>query len=608
MRINEQVMVSGGPGVRACVLAAALVGVSGCASLGAAEERNVRNVLHSERFVQHREVTRLSLGEPAAWATADRVSASVQQTWACRGAYREKVATTTITSHATKNVAVETILGLGLAAVGGVALAVAPGLSNTEPEPSESSPRERALILGGVGVGTGAILVGHAVWVSVKASDHESDAVLTEEVRAPDRDGKECGREVAGAGSVVASWGRREIALGQFPSGAVALNLRSNRDALCGDPNAGHESAKLTFVLGANDAVSIPLGEYPLKHCVMATTARRKLRLADTQLAGEVDGRRVAQAVKLIDDAGSLVSGLPPSDPDSGDLQLEVARLRTGVASKAEAVLKSLVVQSVEQIDAVAADAASSALAALDVSRVSNSEEATRKVLYAAFGRQRGERSYAGLVLLVEGDRGAKGCLQTVAGCPEGLPRERWQELVEPLVRSVAEAAEQSSSKLQTATKDLAKSQTPKTLRAFDAAASQAKTSVGACQLPLGALGAACSRLRESEREADAFVTLRGSELRALRQQIADKQRAEELKKTATRWRRHFAECSRLEQGERTAEAVGFCDDACEAVRRRMDAERMRLRKFEYFEIVDDPSLLGKLADECRAASCDVCP
>ncbi|MDF3069622.1 MAG: hypothetical protein K0R38_5223 [Polyangiaceae bacterium] len=589
-------------------LMALFPGFVGCASVGPAQQTSVRNVLHTEKFIQAREAQRLSLKQPVSRPNPDWLSARVDQTLVCQSAYRDRVATRTVTTRPIKNAAAETVLALSAAAGGGIALAVSPGLSDVKPGPSDSSPQETARLWGAVGLGTGAVLLGHVIWVAAKSSDEESEPVITEEVRTAGSRPQDCGTEAAGPGVVRARVDERVIELGQFSSGVVELNLRSRPDSLCGDPNAGDRAAALEFVLSAGAGVTISLGEYKLKHCVAATAARRKLRLAETQLAGGVDGKRVAQGVKLVNDAGALLETLPSSDPDAGELHVEAVRLRKLAEAKAAAVSHSLVQDAVTKVDAKADDAVVSSLEAIEVSALSNTQDEARGAIYAALGRQRGVRAYSQLTLLMDGDQIARGCLESSSRCPAGLARDQWLMLLQPLTQSVAEMVAKQAASLEAATTGISKSLNPKTLAAFDTAVAQAKASAPACQRSIEALQGACGRLVDVDADASAFGEANDARLRKLRQEVAAKQRADDLRKTTLRWRRHFAECSHLQQGVRALESISYCDGACQAVVSRMRAQNERLRAFEYSEIVDEPQALQKLVDECNAAGCAACP
>jgi hypothetical protein len=589
-------------------LIALLAGTAGCASVGPAQQNTVRRLLHSEQFVQERVAQSLSLKRPVSRPTTDWLSARVDQIMVCRSAYRDKVATTTITSYPTKNMVIETILGLGAAAGGGVALTASPGASDVKPGPSESSPRETARVWGALGVGTGAVLLGHVVWVAVRASDEESDPVVSEEVRASTRAGQNCGTEPAGAGAVWARVDGRQVKLGDFSSGIVELNLRSRPEELCGDPHSGEKSAALAFVLNSGDHFKMALGEYELKHCVAATTARRKLRLAEAQLGGEVGGTRVAQAVRLVKDADALVESLPPSDPDVGELRVEAVRLRDLALTRARAVSQSLVKAAVAKVDANAEDAVALSLEAINVSILGNTRDEARGPIYAAFGRQRGLRAYSQLARLADADGPALACLQEGSGCAPALTQEKWLDLLGPLMQSATEIVAKQAVNLETATKGLNKTLNARTLAAFDESVAQAEASAPACRLAMGAVQAACMRLTAAEAGARAFADASDARLRTLRQHLADKQHAEDLQKTTLRWRRHFAECSHLQQGVRALESISYCDGACKAVVSKMRAQHEKLRSFEYSEIVEDPGALQRLVDECNAAGCETCP
>jgi hypothetical protein len=589
-------------------LLVALPGLAGCASMGPAEQRQARHVLHSERFVQTRSPQRLSLERPVAHPGADWISARINQTSMCGSAYRERVATTTVTSHQTKNIAIETVVALGVAAAGGVALAVSPGMSDVTPPGSESSPRETARALGALGIGTGAVMLGHVVWVAVAASDKESEPMVSEQIRAASGVKQECGTERAGPGALVATLDRKEIKLAAFPAGALDLNLRSKADLLCGDPNDSGSSAALEYVLEADDQVRIGLGELALRSCVTATAARRKLQRADTQLTTTVDVRSVALAVKLLREAESLVGTLPAADSDLPELKAEVARLKTAASDKAAAVAEAATKEALGKIEAGAEDAAPSALAAIEVAMLNATQDRARSELYGAFGRQRNASRYSALAYLIDNDRGARDCLERRSGCSAALGSDRWQELLSPLVESASEAVGQRVAKLQTATKNIEKTQTAKTLASFDDATAQAKAAAALCELPLGSLVASCASLTESRAQAQAFADGREAALSKLRKEIAEKQRAEALRNTSARWRRHFAECSQLQHAIRALESVSSCEASCQAVIAKMRTQREKLRSFDYTEIVDDPAALQKLVGECQESGCETCP
>jgi len=282
--------------------------------------------------------------------------------------------------------------------------------------------------------------------------------------------------------------------------------------------------------------------------------------------------------------------------------------LHNVAATKAKAVSDSLLREALAKIDAGADDAVSAALELFDLASVSNNQDATRAAVYSGFGHQRGLRGYAGLASLVERDRGARDCLERNVGCSAELTREKWMDLLSPMIQSVTPIISQQAARLETATKGVTKGITTKTAAAFDEAIAQAKASGGACSFSPGSLEASCKRLADAQSDANAFVAAHEADMSQLRKEAAEKQRTEEQKKTTTRWRQHFAECNQLQQGIRAVESLSSCEGPCVAVVKRMRAQRDKLRAFEYSEVVADPQTLQMLVAECNAAGCETCP
>lgn len=593
-------------------LAVALPATIGCATIGPAEERNARTVLQSERFVQERVPARLKLKGESHWDTPDLLLASVDQENTCQDGYREKVSTTTITSHKTKNFGVEALIGLGLGAAGGVALAVAPQLSDVSTDPNKESPRNTAQLWGGLGIAGGGVLLGHVAWAALASMDKESEPVVTHEVRASGEKPRECGSQVAGPGDVLATVGRRSITLAAVDSGkGVAINPRERADELCSDPTVQDEKAIIKYVLRSDAKMSVEIGTYTLRRCVAATTARKKIRTGSTALGSANDARQIAQVLRLLAEAQDLTASLPKNDPDKSALEEQLTKVKAAAGKKGVAVLAPLLKQTLARVEADTASAVQPALDTLEVARIANSQDDVRQVLYEAFTARTkalGFSGYVALSNLLEGDTPTKACLESGTQCSPALPQAKLVTLIEPTIKGGSDAVGTDAAQLTAATKAVAKAQTAKSVKAFDAALAGTRASVSACKNPLAGLKASCQPLLAADDAASSFASINSSQLTRVRDETAASERAASLKRTTQRWRTHFAACRRLQDGVRAVDALSSCDSGCQQAISRMRAEAVRLRNFTYSESVDDPVVLRGLTDECNAAGCETCP
>lgn len=598
--------------VQCLYLGLALAAFTGCASVGPPEQRSVRSVLQSEKIVQPGAPTRLLLKGESHWDTPDQLLVSVEQENSCSDSYREKVATTVVTTRKTKNVATEALIGAAVAAAGGVALAVMPQLSDVPSSGSETSPRENARNWGIIGAAGGGLMLGHVVWVSLASMDKSSEPVITHEVRASGEKPRPCGTSPAGPGIVLATVGNRTVDLGTFETGKeVSVRPRQKADELCGDASNQDDKAFLEYVLKADGKKRVEIGQYSLRRCVSATLAARHLRDAELALGSARDAEQVGRALRLIAEAEQLISSLPRKDPDRGNVEARIGKAKAAAADKASAVLAPLTKQALEKIATDPSGGVQIALDALAVARVANSFDETAKPIYQAYASHKKIQGVDGYIVLkkvLDGDGSTKTCVETGDGCSTLMTRERLLALLAPAFQSASDAIARVAAQVDTAAKAVAKAQNTKTVTAFDGALAAAQPAGAACVGPMTALQTTCQRLNEADLAASSVARAHESQLAKLRKEIADRQRAETLKRTTRRWRAHFAECRRLRDGARALEAISNCDANCQRVVQRMRAERQKLQSFSYPEVIDDPQVLSSLADECGAAGCESCP
>jgi hypothetical protein len=584
----------------------------GCASVVGSHERQVKTVLSSKSVVKERFVTGLFWTREPEWQTPDRLTVELFQHNGCRAGFEDTVSTTTVTSTETKDVGLVTAWGLGLAASGGVALAVSPSLSDQKSTDDKTSSRESAVALGAVALGAGVLMVGQAAYIALKSADAESEPSISHQVRAESGPVHACGSAVAGPGKVVAHLDDKSYDLESFSSGkGLLIAPRQYAQQLCRDRGDVKKSVRLEYVLAGTGNVRLVLGKYRLLACVSATVASDQTALATSLLTGQSDAEVVARAVRLMQDAEELAQSLPQTDPERSSVVGKVANGKALARARASELLSPLFKKALVAIDADVSTAVPAANDALSVSALTDDAVGYWRKVYQAFVARAAHRGFEGYELvqkLLVADTVTNSCL-TSANCPHWLKQEEARAALDPAAAEASNAIALGTKKLDGANVAVTKKATVASVRNFDEAVMRTRGMVSSCRSGAPALSTeTCANLLQADARASVTLARDESKLTQIRNDEARAQHLMRQKDAVQAWHQHFAECRRLQSGIDALEAVSICNDACQKIVGKMRQERERLRGFSVDELVIDPVALGKLRTECSQASCEACP
>lgn len=594
------------------LVSTALVLTTGCASVLPPETSTVRNVVRSESIVQAQRPMGVRLKGSVLWVTPDRLSVSIDQITGCDDGYRDTVQTTRVVSRETKGLGTEVGVGAALAGLGGIGLVVAPGLSD-QASGSDASPQDTAITWGAIGLATGAIILGHAVYIAAKGADDVSEPDTTIERRSAGRPLRACGTTAAGAGRIVAEVADRstEITTVQGGSG-ILIEPRAAATRLCGDPADINKVATLRYFSANNDNLNVVLDKYPLRRCVVATVARKKFAAADSALSNAKDTPTLIWAFQSLDDATAGARSLPTTDPERAELLLTATRLSGLAVNRAKVLTAPLVDEATQAIDVNVLTSAQSVAKAMRVARLADDGAARWKQLYGRFvarAKERGVAGYAATQELLVADGQTRGCLFGVDGCAPS-EREEARRTLSPVSDAAATSVEKQATELRAATAALAKQVNTKAVQRCDRALENARDVRKVCAQGdlLSPMDAQCAAFTAADSNLSAELTTHATRVAEIRAASAQDERRRTTERAAKAWRTHFGECRRLISAIQQLQGLSSCDAACQQVRTRMVAERARLANFHVDDPIDDSKLRETLSSECGKAGCEACP
>jgi hypothetical protein len=586
--------------------------MTGCASVLPSETSTVRNVVHSDPIVQAQRPMAVKLKGAGMWITPDRLSVSVDEVTGCDDGYRDTVESTRIVTRKTKGLVAEVGLGLTVAGVGATGLLIAPQLSD-QATGNDKSPREIAITWSAIGLAAGAVILGHAVYVAAKGADEVSDTETTIERRSAGRPLRSCGTGPAGPGKVIARVDGRSVELGTVNGGnGLVIEPRDVATRLCSEPDDAPKIATLRYVLNKNNELSVELAKYPLRQCVSATVARKKLAAAESALSNTKDTPTVIWAFQSLEEATAAVRILPVTDPDREDLMTTAARLNGIARNRAKLITATLVDDASQAIDTDVLTSVRSVSMAMRVARLADDAAARWKQIYGKFvsrARDRGIAGYAVTQELLADDAATRGCLFGKELC-EPITRDEARQTLGSVAEAAATAVEKQTAELRAATGELAKQVNIKSVQRSDRALENARPVRNVCTHGdlISPMDAQCSLFMLADAGLSDELTAHATSVTEIRANLAEQERRRANERIARAWRAHFAECRRLVSAVQQLQSVASCDNGCEQVRARMIAERARLASFRLDEPVDDPKLGESLRDECANAGCEACP
>jgi len=141
----------------------------------------------------------------ATWEAGDVLAAEITREVVCHDGTEEKVARSTLTAYKTQGVVLDIVAGVIGMAAGGIAIAMAPSISDKDETGSDGeskgSPRSAAYGLGALGLGFGVGFAGHGIYIAARGIDDETD-IKTGFESSPTGDTRVCGTAAPGAGVV----------------------------------------------------------------------------------------------------------------------------------------------------------------------------------------------------------------------------------------------------------------------------------------------------------------------------------------------------------------------------------------------------------------------
>lgn len=494
-------------------------------------------------------------------------------------------------------------------------MAISQTLSDEKPvagDDDKLSRRDTALLYGGIGLGTGLLLAGHAAYIAVKAADSESEPVISHEVRSGEGPLRSCGESPATSGRLYALIGDRSVDLGAVADGKRVVVLpRVHAAQLCSNLDDLKRSAKFEYILDADATVRISFGSYRLAPCVALTIGKQQLEKAVSLLAKFPEADGVALAVRLLGEATELSRFIPASDPDRGTMIALIESVRASASLRATELFPSLLKKADQTLEGDAAEAVPATIDALALAALTdNAIDSWRRVYQSLVNRAK-SRGFAGYALtqeVLKRDASTTNCLE-LGLCPSWLTTADVRSVLEPAAGTASTDIAASAKRLSSASDAATTQASSKTVRAFDDAIMRTRAMVATCRQGARLLSTqACDDIMQADDRATTTASRQEARFEQVRREDARIERAKRQNAAIQSWRQHFASCKRLADGIRALDSISVCDQNCQKIADRMRQEREKLRSFSVDELVEDASTLAKLRGECRQAACETCP
>lgn len=583
----------------------ALLVAVGCATALEATVRTDRTVLKSEPTVVESDGP--TVARDVRWH-GDRLAASLQRDRVCQEMVRDLVSYQEVHERKTRGVALDVVGGVVLALGGGALVAVSPGLSgeaDTDPNTGEKklSPRGAAMGGGVLLAIAGLALVGNGAVVAMKG--YEAPKGAPRRVEEDREHGRKtaCGRGDPPPGELWFEYAGAVVHRTPLNSSRVEVDLRRDAGDVCAQERWLGTPLRVAFAPAGGGERS-ELATHEADACVRATLARRLLAESEEGLGRVTGSDDIHRIVPAVVRAAALVAALPRGDPDEADLTKRVSQVRLGTEAAAARVLDDSLRRYAQVLREEDLDrAVPAALETLNLSRLATARRAqVFPFVYGALARAAANLGPAALGpvwRLLETDETARKCVADAQKCPVWLARADIVTALRPLGDRLRTEALEAFASLARARAGLQRKVTDSSAETAAGALHLASRVKAWCATPQwdDSVDVACQELSRLVATTQSFMEKHREALRKVR-----------VARTAAAWRRNFPVCRKVAAAMEQFRAVTSCDEACQRIRERIEADWARLRDFTVEDGELDETARRALKAQCTEAQCPTCP